>query len=236
MVVGVIKAILVLLAAVPLTFGALFGIPFQKNGEITHTMARSWSKFILWLYGIRVHLKGAENIEPGKNYVYATNHASMFDIPTVIGSIPDQIRLVLKKELTRIPFWGWALKYGGYISIDRSNPIAAQKSLEAATDKIRNGTSVLVFAEGTRTRDGKLQVFKRGAFALAARSGIPVLPVTINNSFRILPKGSLKVQPQDIELIIDKAIPTTGIDGKDAELNLMERVRAVVQKNFVEQS
>ena len=233
---GIIKAILVILAAIPLTFGALFGIPFQKNGEITHAMARTWSRLILWIYGIRVHIRGGENIEPGKNYVYAANHASMFDIPTVIGSIPDQIRLVLKKELTRIPFWGWALKYGGYVSIDRSNPIAAQKSLEAATEKIRSGTSVLVFAEGTRTRDGKLQAFKRGAFALAARSGIPVLPVTINNSFRILPKGSLRVQPQDIELIIDKAIPTKGIDGKDAELELMEQVRAVVAKHFVEQT
>ncbi|MBI3004901.1 MAG: 1-acyl-sn-glycerol-3-phosphate acyltransferase [Ignavibacteriales bacterium] len=233
---GVIKVLLVLLAAVPYTFGALLGIPFQKNGEITHKMARRWSKFILRLYGIRVHMKGAENIQPERNYVYASNHASMFDIPTVIATIPDQIRLVLKKELTRIPFWGWALKYGGYISIDRSNPHAAQKSLEAAAEKIRQGTSVLLFAEGTRTKDGKLQPFKRGAFALAAQSGIPILPVTINNSFRILPKGSLTIRPQDIELIIDKEIPTQGIDGKDAELELMRRVRAVVEKNFVEQA
>ncbi|MBI4427498.1 MAG: 1-acyl-sn-glycerol-3-phosphate acyltransferase [Ignavibacteriales bacterium] len=235
MIVGVLKAFLVILAALPYTFGALLGIPFQKNGEITHAMARGWSRFILWIYGVRVHVRGAENIQQGKNYVYASNHASMFDIPTVIGSIPDQIRLVLKKELTRIPFWGWALKYGGYISIDRSNAIAAQKSLEAAAEKIRKGTSVLLFAEGTRTKDGKLQPFKRGAFALAAQSGVPILPVTINNSFRILPKGSLTVRPQDIELIIDKQIPTEGIDGRDAELKLMERVRRVVEKNFVEQ-
>ena len=233
---GILKGILVLLAAVPLTLGALIGIPFQKNGEITHAMARAWSRFILWIYSIHVDIQGVQNIEAGKNYVYAANHASMFDIPTVIGSIPDQIRLVLKKELTRIPFWGWALKYGGYISIDRSNPIAAKKSLAAAAEKIRDGTSVLLFAEGTRTRDGKLQPFKRGAFALATQSGVPILPVTINNSFRILPKGSLKVQPQDIELIIDQAIPTIGIDGKEAELILMERVRAVVAKNFVEQT
>jgi len=236
MLIGFIKALLVILVAIPYTFGALLGIPFQKNGEITHAMARGWSKFILWLYGIRVHMKGAENIQPGRNYVYAANHASMFDIPTVIGTIPDQIRLVLKKELTRIPFWGWALKYGGYISIDRSNPIAAQKSLEAAAEKIRKGTSVLLFVEGTRTRDGKLQPFKRGAFALAAQSGIPILPVTINNSYKILPKGSLKVRPQDIELVIDKEIPTKGIDGKEAELKLMNAVRSIVEKNFAEQT
>jgi 1-acyl-sn-glycerol-3-phosphate acyltransferase len=160
----------------------------------------------------------------------------MFDIPAVISFIPDQIRLVVKKELTRIPVWGWAMKYGGYISIDRSNPIAAARSLEAAAEKIRDGTSVLLFAEGTRTRDGKLQPFKRGAFSLAAKAGVPVIPVVINNSFRILPKGSLRVHPQDIELVIGKPISTKDVEGKNKEIALMEQVREIIARDFVEQS
>jgi len=236
MIISFLKGILVLLAAVPFSLMACFGIPFQKHGRIVHANGKAWSKFVLWTYGIKVHLRGAEHIQSGTTYVYVANHASMFDIPAVISFIPDQIRLVVKKELTRIPLWGWAMKYGGYISIDRSNPIAAARSLEAAAEKIRDGTSVLLFAEGTRTRDGKLQPFKRGAFSLAAKAGVPVIPVVINNSFRILPKGSLRVHPQDIELVIGKPISTQDVEGKVKEVALMEQVREIIARDFVEQS
>jgi 1-acyl-sn-glycerol-3-phosphate acyltransferase len=229
------RGLLVVLAALPLSFGALAGIPFERNGEITHLMAKTWSKFILWVFGIRVQVKGIENLERGKSYVFVSNHASMFDIPAVIASIPAQIRLVLKKELTRIPVWGWALKYGGYISIDRSNPLAAQKSLEKAAERIRDGTSVLLFGEGTRTRDGKLQPFKRGAIALAVHSHVPIIPVTINNSFKILPKGSWKVRPQDIVLVLERPVQTQTVSGKDSEVKLVEEVRAAIAKHYIDQ-
>jgi 1-acyl-sn-glycerol-3-phosphate acyltransferase len=159
----------------------------------------------------------------------------MFDIPAVIASIPDEIRIVFKKELSHVPIWGWALAVGHYVSIDRFSAKDAMKSLDAAAEKIRSGASVLLFAEGTRTRTGKLQPFKRGAFALASKAGIPVVPLTINNSFRILPKGSIHIRPADISLIVDKPIPTAGLGGKADEMNLMESVRKVISEHYVDQ-
>lgn len=208
----------------------------DRSGRWYHRAARFWSKFTLWLFGIRVSVAGLEHLDPAKRYVYVSNHASMFDIPAIFVAIPDDIRIVLKKELTRVPLWGWALKVGPYISIDRFNAKEAMGSLDRALETIRRGASVLVFAEGTRSLDGKLQPFKRGAFALAARSGVPIVPVTINNSFNILPKGSLKIQPADIRIVVDKPIESAGVAGKEDELKLMEQVHAVLEKNFAGQS
>jgi len=200
-----------------------------------HSIGRTWANLVLQVFGIKVQVAGLENLEKGKTYVYVSNHASMFDIPAVIGNIPDEVRIVYKRELSYVPIWGWSLAVGHYIAIDRFSARDAMKSLDAAAQKIRNGASVLLFAEGTRTRTGKLQPFKRGAFSLAVRSGIPVVPLTINNSFNILPKGSMKIQPADISLIVAKPIPTSGVDGKNGELKLMEEVRTVISGHYREQ-
>jgi 1-acyl-sn-glycerol-3-phosphate acyltransferase len=236
MIVTFVKALLVVLAAIPLSTAALVSIPLDRSGRTFHATARAWSRFILWLFGIRIRVQGVEHIEGGKHYIYVSNHASMFDIPTVVVGIPDDIRFVLKKELTRVPIWGWALKYGYYISIDRGRARDAAKSLEEAVERMRTGASVILFAEGTRTRDGKLQPFKRGAFSLAARSRVPIVPVAINNTFGILPKGSTRVRPADITLVLGEPIPTAGIEGRKAELELMQKVREAIAKDYVEQS
>ena len=228
----ILKGFVVVVVTIFVSLGAIIVTPLEKSGRAYHWHARIWSKIVLWLFGIKVTVHGLEHLKSGKHFIYVSNHASMFDIPTVMGSIPDEIRIVMKKELTRIPIFGWALKIGHYITIDRDNPKDAMKSLDLAAEKIRNGASVLLFAEGTRTRDGKLQPFKRGAFSLAAKSGVPIIPVAINGTYRILRKGSWKIQPADISLILDKPIPTEGIGGKEDELKLMERVHAVIKKNL----
>ncbi len=214
---------------------AIFSVVFDRTGSMYHSIGRTWAKKALRIFGVKVHLSGFENLEKGKTYVYVSNHASMFDIPAVIGNIPDEVRIVYKKELSYIPIWGWALAVGHYISIDRLSAKDAMKSLDEAAEKIRQGASVLLFAEGTRTGTGKLQPFKRGAFSLAAKSGIPVVPLTINNSFNILPKGSLRIRPADISLVVDKPISTTSVDGKADEMKLMDAVRAAISKHYIEQ-
>jgi 1-acyl-sn-glycerol-3-phosphate acyltransferase len=228
-------AIVILWTAVVSVVGILAAV-LDRSGRWYHRAARVWSRFMLWLFGIKVSTVGVEHLDSTKRYVYVSNHASMFDIPAIFVAIPDDIRIVLKKELTRVPLWGWALKVGPYITIDRFNAKDAMGSLDRALETIRQGASVLVFAEGTRSPDGKLQPFKRGAFALAARSGVPIVPVTINNSFRILPKGSLRIQPADISVVVDKPIETAGVMSREDERRLMERVHAVLEKNFVEHS
>lgn len=228
----ILKGLLVLLVAIPYSILALVSIPIDRSGKTYHMCARHWSKFILWIYGIRVTVKGLEHV--GRHSViYATNHASWFDIPATVAGIPDDIRIMLKRELTYVPIWGWALKYGPYIAVDRTSPKDALRGLEKAAEQIRSGASVLLFVEGTRTRDGKLQPFKRGAFVLALKSGVPIVPVTINHSFRILPKGSLKIRPTDIEIVIEPPIDTSGFEGKEGEIALMKEVRGVIERNFV---
>ena len=223
------------MAALPLSIIALLSTPLDRTGRTFHTMSRTWSHFILWLFRIKVETKGADLIDPSQHYVYISNHASAFDIPAVVVGIPDDIRFVLKKELTRIPIWGWALRYGHYIVIDRSRARDALKSLEEAAERMRNGASVILFAEGTRTRDGKLQPFKRGAFTLAVKAGIPIIPVTINNTFKILPKGSLRVNPARIELVFGKPIMTSSVDGREGEQRLIEQVRQTIKETYIEQ-
>lgn len=235
MIVTLFKILLLGIAAIPLSIIALLSTPLDKTGRTFHWTARVWSQFILWLFNIRVVSKRTDVIDAAQHYVYISNHASAFDIPALIVGIPDDIRFVLKKELTRIPIWGWALKYGHYISIDRRKARDAMKSLDEAARRMRNGASVILFAEGTRTRDGKLQPFKRGAFTLAAKAGIPIIPVTINHTFGILPKGSLRVHPADIELVFDEPILVDDCQGREGEQRLMERVRDAVARNYTEQ-
>ena len=230
-----LKILLVVLMTLFFSVLAIGSVLIDRNGSLYHSLARTWAHQVLWVFGVKVHLSGTENLESGKTYVYVSNHASMFDIPVVIASIPDEIRIVYKKELSYVPIWGWALAVGHYVSIDRFSAKDAMKSLDAAAEKIRHGASVLLFAEGTRTRTGKLQPFKRGAFALAAKAGIPIVPVTINNSFNILPKGSLRIRRADISLIVDKPIPTVGMEGRDDEMTLMETVYSKISHQYIEQ-
>ena len=212
----------------------LIVIVTKKNDHTFHALARSWARTSLRICGVKVHVQGLEKVAMNRSYVYVSNHASMFDIPAIIAAIPDQIRIVFKKELHWIPIFGWGLKYGSYISIDRSRGPAAMKSLEDAVKKIRTGASVLLFAEGTRTLDGQLQPFKRGAFNIAVKAGVPVVPLTVNGSFKLLPKRSIVVHPGNVGLVLESPIEITG-SGKGAELNLMDKVSSAIHKHYIDQ-
>ncbi|MBI5463585.1 MAG: 1-acyl-sn-glycerol-3-phosphate acyltransferase [Ignavibacteriales bacterium] len=231
-----LRIIVAVIMTAVLSTAAIFLLPIDRSHRSFYGIGRQWARMMLRLFGVKVTVKGLEHLAPGQHYVYVSNHASMFDIPAVMASIPDNINIVLKKELTRVPIWGWALKLGPYIVIDRFNPREASRSLEEAAEKICGGRSAQLYAEGTRTRDGKLQPFKRGAFALAVKSGIPVVPLTINNTFRILKKGSLKINPADIELVVEKPIATQNYSGKEGELKLMTQVHSAIARHYIDQS
>ena len=226
-------------AAVALTFvnaiAALVCIPFDRKGKLYHGISRFWSRSVLRVCGVRICVRGAEHVDHSRPTVYVSNHASMLDIPVVVAGIADDVRLVYKKELEWIPLFGWGLKWGSYIGIDRGRGNEAARSLEEAVTKIRRGTSVLLFAEGTRTADGKLQPFKRGAFNLATRAGVPVIPLTINGSYGIVPKHSMRIRPGTVELVLDAPIHLENATGRDAELRLMEQVHAAIERNYIDQ-
>jgi 1-acyl-sn-glycerol-3-phosphate acyltransferase len=234
-IVGFLRFTLVVILSMFFAILEIAALPFSRGGELFHALARGWARSVLFVCGIRLTIRGLENLERGKNYVYVSNHASMFDIPVIIASIPDQIRIVYKRELERIPFFGWGLKWGSYIGIDRASGSHAAKSLEEAAEKIRKGASVLLYAEGTRTLDGRLQPFKRGAFNLAVRARVSVVPLTVNGTFGILPKHSVSVQPGVVELILEAPIEIRNGKGKDAELELMEEVHSAITRHYVNQ-
>ena len=212
----------------------LVGIALRLGDRVFHALARGWAHTTLAVCGVTVRVHGLEHLQRGRNYVYVSNHASMFDIPAIIAGIPDQIRIIYKKELNWIPIFGWGLKYGSYIAVDRSRGAEAMKSLEEAAAKIRSGASVLLYAEGTRTRDGKLQAFKRGAFNLAVRAGAPVIPLTVNGSYGILPKRSIAIRPGRVDLVLSAPIDIRG-SGKDEEMRLMDAVHHEITRQYVEQ-
>jgi 1-acyl-sn-glycerol-3-phosphate acyltransferase len=236
MLLSFIKIAIIVPWTIILSIGTLLAIPLDRSGNYFRAVPRVWSRGILRICGVDVRLRGVENLEKGQAYVYVSNHASMFDIPAVLSSIPDEVNLVFKKELTWIPLWGWALRFGHFIMIDRTNARDAMQSLDRAAAQIHDGASVLLFAEGTRTRDGKLLPFKRGAFTLAAKSARPIIPVTLNNTFLIMPKGSLNIRPTEIEVVLDPPIPTEGKEGKAGEQQLMEAVHAAISKQYRDQS
>jgi 1-acyl-sn-glycerol-3-phosphate acyltransferase len=188
---AVLSIIATLLFAVDTIVCSVLSVPLSlmdPSGRLYMVIGRFWARSFLWLYAIRVTVRGLENIRPGQNYVYLANHSSYVDIPVVMACIPDQIRIILKKSLTKIPIWGWALTVGPFITIDRSNASAAAESLKVAIEKIQRGASILLFPEGTRTHDGALQPFKRGAFRLAYDSKTPMLPLAIEGTYDILPR------------------------------------------------
>lgn len=211
----------------------ILAVPFHRTGRIFHQLARFHARGSLALAGAKLSVSGAEALDLSRNYVFVSNHASFFDIPAVLAGIPQDVRLVYKKELHKVPFFGWGLKLGRtYIPIDRGQGADAMETIESTARKIREGSSVLLFAEGTRSPDGRLQAFKRGPFNLAARAGIPVVPVTIIGSNRVLPRDSWKVTPGPISLVVDRPVPLSGTAGKEAELALRDSVREVIQRNL----
>lgn len=211
---------------------AIIASIIDRTGKIYNILGKTWAKILLWVAGVKVKVIGLENISRNENYVYVANHVSGFDIPVVMASLPGQLRIVFKKELTKIPVFGWQLRIGPYILIDRENPAKAMESLEKAKKKIEKGVSVLLFAEGTRSLDGNIQSFKRGAFTLATRSGKKIIPLTIKGTFEILPKKKFRIKPGEVKLFIDPPIEHNGSIDKKSELELMEKVRNIIVKNY----
>jgi 1-acyl-sn-glycerol-3-phosphate acyltransferase len=200
---------------------------FVRSGNPLHKIARFWGKSILVGSRIKVSVKGLSNIDLAGPYIYMPNHQSNFDIPVMLGHLPVQFRWLAKMELFKIPIFGRAMRKAGYISIDRYDRESAFKSLDVAAKKIKSGVSVLIFPEGTRSRDGKIRPFKKGGFVLAIDSGVPIVPVVIKGTFAIMNKSKFRVNPGNVSMIVHKPIDTAAYTRETKE-GLMESVRRVM--------
>ncbi|HYH84073.1 MAG TPA: lysophospholipid acyltransferase family protein [Pyrinomonadaceae bacterium] len=203
----------------------------DPEGRKQHWCASRWSRMIVRTVCVRVRVHGAENMREGESYVFLSTHQSYMDIPVMLGYLPAQLRIAAKREVFQIPFLGWHMRRGGHISINRGSTQEAVESLRRASREIRPGVSVFLYPEGTRTRDGSLQPFKKGGFKFALQTGLSIVPVTIVGTRRVLPRDSIIFRPDTVDMHLDAPIPTAGLDDRDLPA-LMQTVRDAMTKHF----
>jgi 1-acyl-sn-glycerol-3-phosphate acyltransferase len=205
---------------------ALFGVK-RRPGGIYDWATVDWSRRILVVAGTPVETSGLDRVPQGEPVVYASNHTSMFDIWALAATLPGSTRFVAKQELGRIPVLGLAMRRAGHVLIDRFNRARAFEAYERAAATIRSGISAIVFPEGTRSPTGELLPFKNAPFALAISAQVPVIPVYVDGTYRILPKGTLRLRPMPIHIAIGDPIPTAGLALTDRDA-LGARVRGAI--------
>ena len=212
---------------------ALIGIPWAALRKSFHTMYR-WGMGIMALgvkaAGIRIRLEGLENVQPGVHYIFLSNHVSNLDPPVLLPLIPGETSVFLKRSLMKIPLLGTAMQMGKFVPVSRANSREeAQRSVEAAADALNSDLHITVFPEGTRSPDGKLLPFKKGAFFLAEGTGAPIIPVVISGTERMMPKNTLRITPGEAYV---KFLPPIYPQDASSREDLMERVRAAMEEEL----
>jgi 1-acyl-sn-glycerol-3-phosphate acyltransferase len=216
---------------VVITFvGAVLAIAsrlFDRSGDTVLWLARIWSRLILNLSGVKLTVRTHEPLDPSRPYVFMPNHLSTADIWSLFIAVPFPVRMIAKKQLGQIPLFGWAMWAGRFIFIDRQSPVSARRSIDEAARRIHLGHSVLIFPEGTRSRDGAVGPFKKGGFHLAIASGAEIVPVGIRGSREVMPRGSARIHAGAITVELGAPISTAGMT-EDDRGPLLERVRGEV--------
>ena len=207
--------------------GGVFRVPYHRGGYYDRHQT-AWARMILKASGIPVTLEGAEHFAMDQPQIVVANHASFFDILALLAWLPVAPKFVAKKELFSIPIFGQAIKAAGHVRIDRGNRKEAFNAYDSATRQMReHQLTIVVYPEGTRTRDGSLLPFKKGPFVFAIESGTAVVPCYVGGAFGIQPKGSIRVRPRPLVIALGEPIPAAGLtlDDRDA---LLERSRAAM--------
>lgn len=199
---------------------------FDTRGYFAHRCARTWSRLILLTTDVRVDVEGLERLRPDRAYVFVANHQSIYDIPIVFWSLPYQLRIMAKESLGRFPFLGWHLRRSGHMLVDRRRPDRAA-IFTWASRLTSGGLCLIVFPEGTRSRDGRVARFKGGSFRLAVQAGLPIVPLSIVGSRHVMRKGRLAVYPGRVRLVVHDPLETTGVSYEHAKA-FGERVRRII--------
>jgi len=212
-------------------FVLLAALPISLLGEnIVHRWGTIWGRSGLLLAGLKINIKGSEHIPHERSAVYIVNHQSNFDIPILYAGLPLQFRWMAKQELFDIPLFGLAMRRCGYIPIDRSDRRKAMHSMKEAAKQIRDGVSVIIFPEGTRTNDGQLQEFKKGGFLIGVKAQVPIVPVAIKGSYEVMSRNSRLIHAGPIEMEIFPAIETAGMKNTDIEQLMIQTRQPIAAK------
>lgn len=208
----------------PFIFLGFLQTGLTRKGRLSRPLMKIYSKVLYAAFRVRVVHRGFEQIDPQRPYVFMGNHTSIADPLAMAITIPQPFHCVFKKELARIPVFGWALLSLGQIMVDRRNAMQSRTALSNAASALTGNNSVLIYVEGTRSKDGKLQPLKKGGFHIALQSGLPIVPVRVSGSHDIVPSGSLRVRPGRVVVELFDPIPTEGKTEADIP-ELMARVR-----------
>jgi 1-acyl-sn-glycerol-3-phosphate acyltransferase len=226
-------------AIVTLVFFSLcmLALPLNpRSARISHRFAAMWGRVLLWGAGLRIRVEGPGTLDPHTTRMIVANHASYLDPPTMVAAHPGQIRFILKQELMRLPFIGWYTKASGHYLINRSNPREGKRQLDKAVERSKlYQISPLVFAEGTRTHDGKLAEFRNGAFQLALSAGIDVQPVAIFGTYERMPRGTFGPnRGGDIIVRVGEPISVEGLKGNPGRKVISAQVEEALRALGVE--
>ncbi|HZL20808.1 MAG TPA: lysophospholipid acyltransferase family protein [Polyangia bacterium] len=202
----------------------IFGL-VDRTGGLVLELCRVWSAIVLGVPGVKVEIEVRGRIDPHKPYVFMANHASMVDIWAMFLRMPVPVRFIAKKQLGQIPVFGWAMRAGRFVFIDRQNAASARRSIQEAAQRIKDGQSVAIFPEGTRTRDGKLGAFKKGGFHLAIDAGVEIVPLAIRGTRAVMPPGTPLIRAGRVQIEVDEPISTAGLGPSDRQ-QLLDRVYA----------
>jgi 1-acyl-sn-glycerol-3-phosphate acyltransferase len=203
----------------------------DRSGEGVIWVARQWVSWILATCRVDVVCEGLDRIDPKQPYVFMSNHQSVIDTAAIVATLPVSWRFVAKRELVWIPFFGWALGLGGHVIVDRGNHEKAIRSMKRAAQRIRAGTNVIIFPEGTRSPSGVMGPFKSGGFHLAIEAGVAILPITVSGTTQITPKGSLRIESGRVRILYGKPIQTAGLD-LEARNRLKDDVRRAIEAGY----
>lgn len=208
----------------------LVSIPFgcfDKDGSVLHAFARAWSKLILKTIFSPVRILGLAKIDSSKTHVYAVNHVSALDIPVLYACLPFQFRIVHKKELLSYPIVGWHLKRSGQVCVDQQNPARSVGQIKSALRTLKNGMPLVIFPEGGRSADGVIKPFLPGAFFLAIKAQVDIVPIALVGTYELLPMDTYHIKPRPLEMRVGEPISTAGQTLRD-----MDQLSAKVQREL----
>lgn len=219
-----------------LTASVVIVATFVGHGERAIDFAgKWWGKIGCWICLHRIEVKGLENIQPGVSYVITPNHQSSLDILLVYGFLGVPFSWVMKKELRKIPLVGKACEVGGHILVDRTNIHSIRETMRKAEEVLKNGRSIVIFPEGSRTLTGKMSRFKKGAFQIAIDMQLPIIPAVIDGAYQAMPRGTYFVKPQKLTLTLLPSISTQGL--KSSDLNpLKDHVQQIIEDELYQRT
>lgn len=215
----IVWPIMVVLTLFTAVFTMIF-VPF-RNAEFVHRVQQFWSRSFYRLMFLPVTVEGLEHIQPGQSYVFVSNHQSMFDVWLIYGWLPVIFKWLMKAELRKVPFVGIACKAAGHIFVDRKNPKAAMESMEDIKKQLKDGVCTVIFPEGTRTKDGQVGRFKRGAFQIALDLKLPIIPISLSGCYDVLPKGKPFVYRRPVRMYVGEPIDITQFENNNDAIDFV---------------